>query len=456
MIARLIHQRLTDPRIGEWLGILEGSELVKDPHSDAAVNVRETRREYDRATKLPSSLVEELAKTAVLAMHAWAEARKQSNFPHFRPWLGKMLDLKRDVAKCVGYSDHPYDAMLDAYEPHETTAGVRKVFETLRAPLVELVGAICESRRRPDKSLVERRFPIDRQEAFARNAAKAIGFDFEEGRLATSVHPFCSGLGPGDTRMTTRYDENYFNGAFFGVLHETGHAMYEQGLPKKSHFGQALADAISLGIHESQSRMWENLVGRSDAFWAHFWPMAQEAFPESLGNVSRADWVAAINTVEPSFIRVEADETTYNLHILIRFELETAMMEGQLQPNDIPGAWNEKYRKYLGITPQNDAEGCLQDVHWSHGLLGYFPTYTLGNLYASQFFEQAGSELGDLAPMFARGEFAPLLSWLREKIHKHGKRYTAAQLVQNVTGRPLSAEPLLRHLRNRAREVYGV
>jgi carboxypeptidase Taq len=281
-----------------------------------------------------------------------------------------------------------------------------------------------------------------------------VGFDFRAGRLDVSLHPFCSGLGPGDTRMTTRYDPNYFGDAFFGVLHETGHGLYDQGLPA-GHFGTPRGEAISLGIHESQSRMWENFVGRGRAFWRHFMVPARSAFPDTLRDVDEDQWYFAINDVRPSLIRTEADEATYNLHVLLRFELEQALLNGDLSTKDLPGAWNEKMRQYLTITPPDNARGCLQDIHWAGGAIGYFPTYTLGNLYAAQFFEQARKDLGDLDAQFAKGDFAPLLGWLRKNIHSQGKRYRAGELVKRVTGRPLSSDALMRHLREKAK-LYGV
>jgi carboxypeptidase Taq len=451
MLATLIHQRLASPRMGEWLLQLE-SESLDD---NAKVNVRETRRKYDRAVKLPESLVQEEAKISVLGQQAWAEARKKSDYASFAPWLEKIIPLKLQRAKCLGYAVHPYDALLDEYEPGETTANLTSVFASLRDPLVELIGKIKDSPRKTTAAILERIYPSAAQEKLAREAAGAVGFDFEAGRLDVSVHPFCSGLGPGDTRMTTRYDENYFSDAFFGVMHETGHGLYNQGLLTEQ-YGTPLGQPVSLGIHESQSRMWENLVGRSRAFWRFFWPKTRAAFPQVLVDVSEDQWYRAINDVQPSFIRTESDETTYNLHILLRFELEQAMMTQELSASDLPGAWNEKMRKYLGITPPDDARGVLQDVHWSSGGIGYFPTYTLGNLYAAQFFETARAELGDLDTQFAKGEFSSLLSWLRQRIHQQGKRYSPNELVKVVTGRALSAEPLLRHLHAKAREMYQV
>lgn len=461
MLARMSHERFTSRMIGQWLSEVEASGLVKDEYGDAAVNVRETRRAYDRATKLPASLVEEMTRTEVLGQQAWAEARRQSHYPTFEPWLEKILKLKHQQAECLADvtgregPDWKYNALMDDFEPRETAENLTQVFASLRAPLAELVRKITSSPKQAPVQILERRYPAPAQEKLAREASAKVGFDFSAGRLDVSLHPFCTGLGPGDTRLTTRYDEKYFGDAFFGVLHETGHGLYDQGLPDE-HYGTPCGQAISLGIHESQSRMWENFVGRSRSFWQFFFPKARTMFPEALEDVSLEQWYFAVNDVRPSFIRTESDETTYNLHVLLRFELEQAMMRGQLTPRDVPSAWNAKMNDLLGVTPPDDARGCLQDIHWSSGGIGYFPTYTLGNLYAAQFFEQARQDLGDLDAIFARGEFAPLLDWLRQNIHRHGKRYTAAELVQKVTGKPLSAEPLLRHLRKKASELYEV
>jgi carboxypeptidase Taq len=458
LVARMSHQQFTSPRIGELLAAVEGTDLVADAHSDAAANVRETRRSYDRARKLPTSLVEELTRTSVLAQAAWAEARKKSHFPTFEPWLEKTIALKRQEADCYGYAatGNPYDALLEGYEPGETSANVQRIFDSFRQQLVDLIARIGSSSRKAPTQILERKYPTDLQDKIGREAAKQVGYDFESGRLDLTVHPFCTGIGPGDTRITTRFDENCFGDSFFSVLHEAGHAMYEQGLPKREHFGEPIAEAISLGIHESQSRMWENLVGRSRPFWKFYFPRLKDLFAGVTKDVTEDQWLFAINAVQPSFIRTEADETTYNLHVMLRFELEQMMVKGDLKAHDVPAVWNDRMKKYLGLTPPNDAQGCLQDIHWSGGSIGYFSTYSLGNLYAAQFFEQARKDLGDLDAMFARGEFAPLLGWLREKIHRHGKRYRAPELVQRVTGKPLSAEPLMRHLKRNAAEFYGV
>jgi carboxypeptidase Taq len=454
-LAGMMHERWIDPKFGESLAALADSPMVADPASDAAVVVRRLKRQRDKKAKLPQSLVEELARTAVLGQHAWEDARRQNDFAKFQPLLQKMIDLKKQQAEAIGYTDSPYDALLDDFEPDERTVNVRRVLGGLREQLVPLVAAIGDSSKRPNDKIFQRAFPVEAQAEFGRKASTAIGFDYDAGRLDITAHPFCTTLGPRDCRITTRYIENYFPAAFFGTLHESGHGIYEQGLPG-DHYGLPIGEAISLGVHESQSRLWENLVGRSLSFWKHFYPQAQKHFPQTLGDVTVEDFYFAVNNVQPSLIRIEADEATYNLHILIRFELEQDLLDGKLSVADAPAAWNEKYKSYLGISSPTDADGILQDVHWSAGLIGYFPTYSLGNLYASQYFEQARKDLGDLDAMFARGEFRPLRDWLRENIHRHGQRYDAAELVQRVTGSPLSHEPLMRHLRGKFGQLYGV
>lgn len=455
LLSGMVHRRRTDPRIGEWLSELEHSLSVADPHSDRGATVRHLRRQYNKLTKVPIELVEELARTSVLGQQAWVEARKNDDFPSFLPHLERMIRLKRQQAEAVGYADCPYDALLDDYEPDETTADVERVLSALRAELVLLVAAIGDSGRIAPVELLRRSYPIATQESFGKAAATAVGFDFRRGRLDVTHHPFCSEMGPSDCRITTRYDEHFFPSAFFGILHETGHGLYDQGL-RIDQYGLPPGTYISLGIHESQSRMWENCVGRSRSFWQHFLPLAKEAFPAAFTDVSLEQFYFAINDVRPSLIRVEADEATYNLHIIIRFELEQALINDQLPVAELPTAWNAKYREYLGIGPDNNADGVLQDIHWSAGLFGYFPTYALGNLYAAQFFAQAEHELGDLDIAFARGEFSGLLNWLRRNIHHHGQCFTAAELVQHVTGQPLSQEPLLRYLRAKYSALYGL
>ncbi|HZZ81490.1 MAG TPA: carboxypeptidase M32 [Gemmataceae bacterium] len=454
-LAKLGHEKLTNPRLGELLGVCESSAMVKDAESNEAVNVREIRRTYDRAVKMPPKLVEEIARTVSQAQNVWAQARKNSDFPSFAPWLDKIVALKREEAKAVGYKESPYDALLDEYEPGATAAQITRVFAELRADLVPLVAAIGAAPKKPRRDILTREFAVDRQHIFGQAAAAAIGFDFQAGRLDTTVHPFCSGIGPGDCRLTTRYQPREINQGLFGILHEAGHGIYEQGLDP-AHFGTPMGTAVSLGIHESQSRLWENQVGRSRPFWEHFLPRLQQSFPGVVDDVSLDDFVFAANLVEKSFIRVEADEATYNLHIILRFELEQALIGGDLKPADVPGAWNEKFRVMFDLTPPNDAQGCLQDIHWSMGGLGYFPTYTLGNLYSAQFMQQARKDLGDLDADFRRGQFGRLKGWLNEKIHRPGQKYRPGELCRRVTGQPLSHKPLIAYLRGKYEPLYGI
>jgi carboxypeptidase Taq len=455
LLARLTHEQLTAPVIGRLLAEAEASSVVKDPEGVPATNVREIRRSYDRAVKLPKSLVEELARVTSQAEQVWQVARKTNDFPKFKPWLEKVVHLKRQQAEAIGYSKHPYDALLDEYEPGATTEEITRTFAALRRELVPLVSAIASSSRKPRREIVEREYPIDRQQVFGQAAAAALGFDFHAGRLDVTTHPFCSTMGPGDIRITTRYNLRHFNDAFFGILHEAGHGIYEQGLPPE-HFGTPAGSAVSLGVHESQSRLWENQIGRSRLFWEHFFPRARQVFLETLRDVSLDDFVFAINTVEPSFIRVEADEATYNMHIILRFEMEQALVTGDLKPADVPAVWNEKFRQSFQLTPPSDTLGCLQDVHWSMGGIGYFPTYTLGNMYAAQWMDQVRSDLDGLDGDVRRGEFGRLKGWLNEKIHRPGQRYRAGELCRRVTGRPLSHKSLLAYLRGKYQPLYGI
>ena len=455
LLAGMCHEQFTDPKTGELLAAVEGTDVVADPLSDEAVNARELRRVYDRATKLPRELVEELARVTSLAHGEWVEARKKSDFAHFQPWLEKIVALKIRQADCYGHDGQRYDALLEDYEPGATAAWVSGVLGPLRDELVPLLDAIQGASRQPDTAILQRSYPLDRQELFGRLAAAAVGFDFQAGRLDVVAHPFCCTIGPGDTRLTTRYDEHDFGDGFFSIVHETGHGLYDQGLPAE-HWGTPRGEPVSLGIHESQSRLWENLVARSLPFWRHFFPIAQQLFPDALGDVKLEDFHFAANAVRPSFIRVDADEVTYNLHIILRFELEQALLSGDLPVADVPAAWNEKFAALFGITPPDDAQGCLQDVHWSGGGIGYFPTYTLGNLNAAQLFAAAREAIPDLEAQMAHGQFADLLAWLRESIHLRGQQHRAPQLIELVTGQPLSHQALIAHLRAKFEPLYGL
>ncbi len=454
-LAGKIHARRTDPQLGEWLQRLSESELASDPHSDAGATIRWLALAYEKQRRIPQELAEALARTTSLAEQSWAEARREGDFASFLPHLNQVIELKRQQAAAYGFEASPYDPLLDDYEPGETTANVAQVLGALRDELVPFAQSIFGSRRRPDTAILTRQYPRAAQEAFCREITAAIGYDFRAGQIAVTPHPYCATLGPRDVRITTRYDESFLATALFGSLHEAGHALYEQGL-RDDWYGLPPGSAVSLGIHESQSRMWENQVGRSREFWQHFYSRAQAAFPTALGGIALADFHFAINDVKPSLIRVEADEITYNLHILIRFELEQAIIDGSLEAVDIPDAWDAKYQEYLGIAAPDLAAGCLQDVHWSAGLFGYFPTYALGNLYAAQFYAQAAVEIDDLDGLLSNGEFGPLREWLRKNIHAVGQCYSASELVEKVTGQPLSHAALMAYLRGRFAPLYGL
>ncbi len=459
LIARIHHERMTDPRLGELLAACESDASLNEPGSETAANLREIRRDYNKATKVPGDLVAELARTGSEAQDIWKHARARSDFAMFAPALARVLELTRRKAECLGVPEggELYDALLDQYEPDARAAQIEAVFNPLRERLSAFIAEVTQNGTPPADDFMGRAVPVARQHAFGQAVLGALGFDFNTGRLDVTTHPFCSGMAPGDTRMTTRYSEDNFTDALTSSMHECGHGLYEQGLPKSGpHAGTPLAGSVSLGIHESQSRMWENFVGRSAPFWAWALPLANRHFDNAFADVSAERMTAAMNTCTPSLIRVESDEPTYNLHVMIRFGIERALVRGDLSVRDLPGAWNEQYRKLLGVTVPDDRRGCLQDVHWSFGLVGYFPTYSLGNLYAAQMWETINEQIPDLDAQMARGEFGALLAWLREHIHRHGRRYTAGELCQRCTGRPLSADPLMRHLERRVKPAYGL
>lgn len=453
LLAGLLHERGTDPRICELLAELEGSGALADRSSPVAVNVRELRREYDRSVRLPRRLVEEVARTTALAQKAWAKARADADFASFRPWLEKILELKRAEAECVGYAGEPYDALIEDHEPGMTTKILRRLFDALRKDLVPLVAHIVDSGREPPRR--RRTFPVERQRRFGEGVAAAVGFDLKRGRFDLGVHPCCTGIGPGDCRIILRFDARNFPGGLLTILHEVGHALYEQGLDPRHH-GTPMGEPASVGMDESQARLWENRVGRSEGFWRYCYPRARAEFPDGFRGVGLEELYFAVNQVRPSLIRVNADELTYNLHALVRFELERALVSQDLKPADLPAAWNAAYRRYLGIEPANDREGCLQDGHWADGLIAYFPTYTLGDVFAAQLFAQAEAELGNLEGQFAAGEFGELVRWLGRKVYQEGSRYPSARLIELVTGSPPDHRPLVEVLRAKYSALYGL
>ena len=450
-LAGLHHQHVTDVRIGELLEEIEHSTLVSDPESAPAVNVRELRRTYSRQIRLPRLLIEELARVVSIAQQEWEAARDDDDFDRLRPWLEQIVTLKRNEADCLRDHGVAYDALLQEYEPGATAAELTRMFTALRQDLLGLLDKILGRGQHPHVAILKRDFPIERQRLFCETLADAVGFDFHRGRLDTTAHPFFSAIGPGDCRITTRYRYNQFSEACFGTLHEVGHALYEQGLDPAHQF-TPMGESSSLGIHESQSRLWENNVARSRSFWQYFLPQARQVFHEALHGVNLDEFYQAVNHVEPSANRVRADQVTYDLHIIARFEMEQALIAGDLSVADIPAVWNEKYQHYLGITPANDAEGCLQDGHWAAGMFGYFPGYTLGNIFAAQLFAAATNDLGDLNNRFSEGEFSDLLGWLRHHVHRHGQRYSAPELIRRATGSLPDHRPFIVSLQERYNE----
>ena len=448
LLAGLSHDRATDPRYDELLSVLEQSSLVSDPDSAEAVNVRELRRGYDRERRIPRRLVEEMAHVTALASKVWADAKKKDDFKSFSPWLDKILVLAREEADAAGHNGTRYDALLEDYEPGMTTEYLSQLLERLGRDLVPMIDAF---RDKPVRKLTGK-FPVDLQRTFAGHVAATVGFDLKGARLDIGQHPFCTVIGPGDVRIALRFSAGNVASGILTLLHEVGHGLYDQGLDPK-HFGMPMGEAASLGLHESQSRLWENFVGRSEGFWRCFYPQLRKTFPGALGDISLESFREAINRVEPGPIRVEADELTYNLHIVIRFELERSLLSGDLAAADLPGAWAELYQRYLGVTPKDDRTGCLQDVHWAEGLIGYFPTYSLGNVYAAQLFAQAERDVGPLEDAFARGDFGGLRGWLRENVHRHGMRYRAAAIVERATGSLPDPSALIDSLASRYRST---
>ena len=432
LVAGLVHDRATNPRYDELLSTIEGSPLVSDAERPEAVNAREIRRNFDRERRKPRRLVEELASVTALASQAWAEARTNDDFKSFAPWIDRIFALAREKADAVGWVGERYDGLLEDFEPGMTTDRIVPMFTKLEADLVPLVASLREQSPPPADDVLTREFPIEGQRVFDEAVAAAIGFNMESGRIDIAQHPFCTMIGPGDVRIGIRYFPNNFTRGLSALMHECGHALYDLGLDRE-HYGTPMGEPVSLGIHESQSRLWENYVGRSHGFWRHFYPQLRSAFPDALRDISLVAFRKAINRVKPGFIRIEADEVTYNLHVMIRFDLERALLSGDLRSGDLPGAWSELYERRLGITPKDDRTGCLQDIHWADGLIAYFPTYTLGNVYAAQLFAAAEREIGPLEDAFAVGDFRGLRDWLGENVHRHGQRYTAPLLIERVT-----------------------
>lgn len=447
-LAETTHAAASDARIGELLAALESGATLTDEHRAV---VRQARKDFDRATKLPAEFVREKAAQGSRGYHAWAKARKESDFASYAPVLEKNLELAKREADYLGWAGREYDYMIDKHDPGMSSDAIAGLFAELERELVPLVRSIAASKVAPRTGLL-RGFPAEAQKMFLREVTERIGFDYRRGRIDVSLHPFCSGTGA-DVRMTTRFNDDEPLDSLFSAIHETGHGLYEQGLPR-AHHGTALGMNAGMGAHESQSRLWENQVARSRGFWRFFEPRFRALFPAQTEGVTTEELYLAINAVEPTLIRVDADEVTYNLHIVLRFGLERRLFSGELAVSDLPAAWREASKALIGLEPANDREGVLQDVHWSDGAFGYFPSYCLGNMMAAQLWERVRALRPGIEDEFARGEFAWLLGWLRENVHAHGRRHELPELVRRATGEALSPRALVRYLRERYGTLY--
>ena len=445
----VIHEKLTDKEVGKAIEALGKEEL--EP-TEAAL-LRLYKRRFDQEVRLPGEFVEAYAQVRAASHQAWLEAREKNRFDHFAPHLSRVIEFSRKEAEYLGYQDHPYDALHDLYEPGSTRQRVSELFGKLRPRLVELVQSISQASEGRRDGVLRGEFDPKQQEAFVLKEVRRFGFDFSRGRLDLTVHPFAQDVGRDDVRITTRYHEDFLASGIFSAFPEAGHGLYEQGTPAQYSLSP-LGESVSLAVHESQSRMWENLIGRSRAYWRRAYPQLQEHFPQ-LDGVDLETFYRAVNHVEPSLIRVDADEVTYNLHVMIRFELEQQLLDGSLEVASLPGKWNELYEQYLGVQVPSDLEGCLQDVHWSMGLVGYFPTYTMGNVISVQLWEKMREDLGDLDARLEAGEFGEILGWLRSNIHEAGSRYLPEELVERATGRAIDPQPYLDYLYGKYGELYG-
>ncbi len=448
-LAGLAHETGTSIELGKLLNELQNSA---DQDEKQLRNVKEALRNYNDRSKYSTAFVMDMSKAVSESFQLWQQAKKENNYSLFAPGLQKIIDLKLRECELLGYEDHPYDALLNQFEPGMTTKQLVTLFADVRSQLVPFVKSIFE-KAIIDDDFTRLHYPRNIQWDFGMELLKEMGFDFEAGRQDISSHPFTINFNSRDVRVTTRINEQDMCEMIWSCIHEGGHALYEQGLPFDD-YGLPSGEYLSLGIHESQSRLWENNVGRSLSFWKKYYSRLQQLFPEQLKSVSTDHFYKAINKVEPSFIRTNADELTYHFHVMIRFELEVALMEGKINVSDLPASWNAKYREYLGIDVPDDTRGVLQDVHWSHGSFGYFPTYSIGSFYAAQFYNQADSEIDDLAMHIEKGNLQPLLEWLREKIHRHGRLYTSNELCRMVTGKDLDFNEFMAYARKKYTEIY--
>ena len=453
-LGGIIHERFTDDAIGRLLGQLEDVESAGDGSDDAAL-VRVTRRDWEKARRVPGDLAVELARAGALGHQAWVDARERSDFAAFLPFLERNVELKCRYIECFDGFDDPYDVLLDDYEEGMTSAEVDVLFTELRGALVPLIAAIAERSDAVDDAVLHGEFPLERQRVLVRRVLERLGWDAGGWRLDEAAHPFATSFGPNDVRLTTRYDTSYIGMALYGAIHEFGHGLYEsQVAPALAR--TPLGEGVSLGVHESQSRLWENVVARGRPFTGYLHGELAGAFPEQFGSLDADALYRAVNRVQPSLIRVEADEATYGLHIILRFELERAMIAGTVALADLPEAWNARMKEYLGVDVPDDANGVLQDVHWAGGDIGYFATYALGNLIGAQLWERAQADIPDLDDALAAGDGAPLRGWLGEHVHRHGRKHPPRELVARVTGGPIAVQPFVSYLEGKLGPIYGL
>lgn len=453
-LENILHAKATSDEVGSLLEDLTSYAKGLEPDSDDARLIKVAQRNFDKEIKVPAEFVVKFARESTIGQSVWEKAKNASDYSLFQPNLEKLVELRRQYAEFFKPWDHVYDPLLDDFEPGMKTVEVQEIFNKLRTAQVELIRAISE-KEKIDRSFLFLDYPEKSQWKFGEEVITKFGYDWKHGRQDKSAHPFTTSFGIHDVRITTRVKENYLPTAMFGTFHECGHALYEMGIAQNLN-RSPLADGASMAVHESQSRMWENIIGRSKEFWTHFYPRLKELFPGQLGNIALDDFYRGINAVEPSLIRVEADEATYNLHIMLRLEMEIALMEGSMEVKDAPEAWNEKFKEYLGIVPPNDAEGVLQDVHWSFGGFGYFPTYALGNLVSAQLWEKMSEDINDIDGKIANADFSSILGWLRKNIHVHGAKYEPQELVEKVTGSKITPEPFIKYLNKKFGKIYNL
>jgi len=448
-LSELAHEWFTTGSVGDLLRTLKDRD---DLQEDEKKNVEKSLEDYNKQTKFSPGFVRLLSETVSRSFHSWIRARASNSFAVFEEDLRQLVELKKQETELAGYKDHPYNALLDNFEKGCTVGLLDKIFDEVRGPLKELLEQI-RTRQQVDDSFLKGNFPKQQQWNFGMELIKEMGFDFQAGRQDISEHPFTTNTSRNDVRLTTRIDEHDFSNMTWSCIHEAGHGLYEQGLPE-AYYGLPLGEYASLSIHESQSRLWENSVGRSYAWWQHWYPRLQRAFPSQFQQVSVEQFYKGINKAGASLIRTEADELSYHFHVMIRYELEKGLIEGSISVKDIPAYWKEQYANYLGVEVPDDKRGCLQDVHWSHGSFGYFPTYSLGSFYAAQLFATAEKQEGSIATELLEGKATTLLAWLRQQIHQYGRRYTSEELCLKATGETLNIQHFLTYLIDKYKKIY--